>query len=347
MKILNYLLIFLPLSLLAEYLHFGSIWVFVFSLLAILPLAEIMGQATEELSKKMGSTVGSLLNATFGNAAELILAIFALQRGLTELVKATITGSIISNILLVLGLSVLVGGIRYKTQVFNRHIAGTSATVMALVVIGLLLPAIFYHSLPAMPLSTAKTMSLIVGLILFSAYAANLFFSLHTHRDLFLPGEEEGPPTPRSGRRAIIILLLATIFIAWESELLIGSLEPVLEDLGWSRLFMGVIIIPLIGNAAEHMIAVVMAAKNRVDLALGITIGSSAQIALFVAPLLLFIGLAMGQPLTLIFNPFEVSAIAASILIVNLISRDGEVNWFEGFLLLATYLIIAIGFYFT
>lgn len=350
MKWLNWMLIFVPISIALELMHLNPNLIFWTSCLAILPLAGIMGEATEEISKCSGPGLGGLLNATFGNAAELIITIIALKAGMFELVKASLTGSIIGNILLVLGLSIFMGGLRYKRQRFNTMIAGTNASMLLLAVIALLVPAIFMHSVGLGEGSVvSQKLSFGVALVLIATYVLSLYFSFGTHREIIRGTtecelEREMPKWSRN--KAIFILLLATIFVALESEFLVGSVEHVVAQAGLSEFFIGIIIIPIIGNAAEHGAAVIMAMKNRMDLSLGIAVGSSTQIALFVSPLLVFISIILSQPMDLIFNPFEITAIAVAVMIANLISLDGESNWFEGAQLLAAYVIIALAFFY-
>ncbi|MDI3281325.1 MAG: calcium/proton exchanger [Bacillota bacterium] len=348
MQLLNLLLLFLPVSLFLEASHAPAVWIFLTSALAILPLAALMGRATEEVSHAAGPSLGGFLSATFGNAAELILLLFALRAGLLELVKASITGAIISNLLLILGLSLLLGGLRYQTQEFNGRAAGVHSAMLFLAVIGLVLPAIFSHATGHMPFTRVEGLSLAVAAVLMATYVLSLLFSLRTHRSLFAPvdaGEEVAGPR-WTLRRSLLILAATTVAVAWESEILVGSLKEVMATWGLTELFLGVIVIPLISNAAEHASAVLMAARNRMDLALSIAVGSSTQIALFVAPLLIFVSLAFGRPMTFIFNAFELAALAAAVLIANLISLDGETNWLEGVQLLAAYAIIGAAFYF-
>jgi len=349
MNWLNVMLIFIPISIVLEFLHLNPSLIFWSSCLAILPLAGIMGEATEEISKCSGPGVGGLLNATFGNAAELIITIFALKAGMFELVKASLTGSIIGNILLVLGLSVFLGGLKHKRQRFNTMIAGTNASMLLLAVIALLVPAVFMHSIGTKGAAqVSQGLSFGVALVLMATYVLSLYFSFWTHRDVIrgMECEMEREMPKWSRNKAIFILLVATVFVALESEFLVGSVEHVVASVGLSEFFIGIIIIPIIGNAAEHGAAVIMAMKNRMDLSLGIAVGSSTQIALFVAPLLVFISILFNNPMDLIFNPFEITAIAVSVMIANLISLDGESNWFEGAQLLAAYIIIALAFFY-
>lgn len=349
MKILNSLLIFIPISIALSLAEASPNLIFLAACLAILPLAGIMGEATEEISKSLGPSLGGLLNATFGNAAELIITFFALKQGMLELVKASLTGSIIGNILLVLGLSILMGGLKHKKQRFNSMVAGTNASMLMLAVIGLLVPAIFMHSIGDKAASQCtQALSFGVALILMTTYILSLYFSFGTHRDIIrgMEGERQREIPKWSKGKAIFILILATIFVVLESEFLVGSVEYVVSSKGLSEAFIGIIIIPLIGNAAEHGAAVIMAIKDRMDLSLGIAVGSSTQIALFVAPLLVLISFILNKPMDLVFNSFEVTSIAVAVTIANLISLDGESNWFEGVQLLGAYLIIALAFFY-
>src|SRR5437588_135647 len=348
---LNLLLVFVPISVVLELVHGPPLAIFITACLAIIPLAGLMGNATDELSKHLGPTIGGLLNATFGNATELIITLFAIQRGLLEVVKASIAGSIIGNILLVLGAAVLAGGLRYAHQTFNQAAAAMHSSMLVLAVTALLVPAFFIQVHPG-PLNgeealRAEALSLWVGGILILVYLAGLIFSLRTHQSYFTTGEEldEEPPL-WSKRRALSVLAIATAGVALDSEFLVGTVEPVTQRLGLTQMFIGVIIVPIIGNAAEHATAIVMAMRNKMDLSLQIAIGSSTQIALFVAPLLVFISLAMGHPMNFLFNSFELISIAMAVAIACVISLDGETHWLEGLQLLAAYFIIAVAFFF-
>lgn len=349
MKFVNYLLIFVPISLVLEMLKSNPSFIFLAACLSIIPLAGLMGESTEEISKYAGSGVGSILNATFGNATELIICFFALKEDLSSIIKASLTGSFIGNVLLVMGLSMFLGGIKHKTQQFNKIVTGTNAAMLTLAVIALLVPAIFLHSVGGTSLKTVSyPLSLGVSLILIVIYVLSLYFSFGTHKDLIRAVDEvSDQDEPRwSRRKAVFLLLLSTGLIALESEFLVKSIQYVVYNWGLSEVFIGIIIIPIIGNAAEHGAAVIMAMKNRMDLSLGIAIGSSTQIALFVAPLLVLFSRLLSKPMDLIFNPLEVTAIAVAVTIANLISLDGKSNWFEGIQLLAAYLIIALAFFY-
>ena len=347
---LNWLLIFVPVAIGLEFLRPEShALIFLAACLAIVPLAGWLGRATEELSHHTGEAIGGLLNATFGNAAELIIAIMALRKGLYAVVKASLTGSIIGNILLVLGAAVLAGGIRHKEQRFNAVGARAQSTLLTLAAVGLIMPAAFLYLAGAQARVTEATLSLDISFVLLMAYAANLFFSLHTHKALFAaeaeqPESETHHPGPA---RSVAMLIGATALIAWISEILVGSVEPAAASFGMTSIFIGVIVVAVIGNAAEHSTAVMFALKNRMELAMGIAIGSSLQMALFVAPLLVILSHFIGpRPMDLVFTPAEVLAVFLSVLITSQIASDGESNWLEGLLLLAVYFIFAAVFYF-
>jgi Ca2+:H+ antiporter len=352
---LDALLIFIPLAAILHYTHGAPLWTFIVSGLAIIPLAGWMGKATESLAERLGAGIGGLLNATFGNAAEMIIAFQGLRAGLTEVVKASLTGSILGNILLVFGLSVLAGGLKYKNQKFNRTAASMSATLMGLSAIGLLVPAVFHWvTRGAMPptgpdgqAQAEANISLEISVVLFITYILSLIFALRTHKDLYLgTSEAHEEASPMSLRRAVIILVVATALVAWMSEILVHAVEPASKTVGLTEIFVGVIVVAIIGNAAEHSTAVLMAIKNQMDLAYHIAVGSSMQIALFVAPVLVFLSYAIGQPMNLLFTTFEVITVGLAVAIVSLVAVDGESNWMEGVMLLAVYVIFAIAFFF-
>jgi Ca2+:H+ antiporter len=334
-----------PLAVVLGLVHAPAAVVFLAAALAIVPLASLMGLATEELAARTGPTVGGLMNATLGNAAEVIIAVFALKAGLIDLVKASLTGSIIGNLLLILGLSLFVGGLRYQTQSFSRQNAGMNASLLALATVGLVVPALFDATHPAGDPIVLGRLSEAVAVVLMLVYLLSLLFSLKTHRSLFRPAGDHEPPR-WSMRRAITMLVVATVLVAWLSEILVGATEETIATLGVSEFFLGIIIIPLVGNAAEHGAAVMMAAKNKMDLSFSIAVGSSTQVALFVAPLLVFVSLILGNPMDLAFNAFEVVAVALGVGVVTVISLDGESNWLEGAQLLAVYVILAAAFFF-
>jgi Ca2+:H+ antiporter len=336
------LLLAVPASFAAAQLHAPALLVFVLACVAVLPLAGAMGDATEHLAVRTGPTMGGFLNATFGNAAELIIAIVALRAGLVELVKASITGSILGNLLLILGLSLAAGGTKKETLTFNRTAASMSAGMLALAVVGLVFPALFHSVHPVGSEATELRISEGVGLILLATYGASLLFSMKTHKRLF--GGEPHPldAEPWPVGKALLVLGIATFGVAFESEILVHAVEEVTTTLGWSETFLGLIIIPIIGNAAEHSTAVIVARKGQTDLALQIALGSSTQVALLIAPVLVFVGVALGQPMNLAFSTFEVAAVGLATLVVSISVQDGESNWFEGVQLLAVYLMVAV-----
>jgi Ca2+:H+ antiporter len=338
------LLIFAPLAIAAELLHASPTLVFALASLGVIPLAGLIGEATEELATHTGPRLGGLLNATLGNAAELIITIFAIRAGLLELVKASITGSILGNLLLVLGLSILAGGLKNGTQRFDRSQAGLNATMLILAVIAILVPSIFGHAIEP-DHHAVELLSESVAVVMIVVYGLGVLYSFTTGE--IDPLSHEGVDVTRwSVRTSLLVLLVSTLGIAWLSEVLVGSVEHVTESLGWSEFFVGIIIVPIVGNVAEHLVAVEVAIKNRMELSLAISLGSSLQIALFVAPVLVFISLLMGNPMDLVFNEFELIALAAASLIAALVALDGESNWLEGAQLLVVYVILAIAFFF-
>jgi Ca2+:H+ antiporter len=349
---LSLLLVFIPIGLLLELMHASPVLVFAASAGAIVPLAGHMGKATEHLAERTGPGVGGLLNATFGNAAELIIALMALQRGLHDVVKASITGSIVGNVLLVLGLSALCGGLRYERQIFNRTAAGVGSTLLALSAIGLLVPALFHQIVVRQQVTYERELSLDIAIVLFLTYLLSLVFSLRTHKHLYMPDTPHSTQDATlntaawSVRRAVVVLLLATVGVAVMSELLVGAVEHTAHVLGMTEVFVGVILVAIIGNAAEHSTAVLMAMKNQMELAINIAVGSSAQVAMFVAPVLVFLSYLFDQPMDLLFTRLEVAAVALSVWILSLIAQDGESHWLEGVQLLALYAMLAVAFYF-
>lgn len=346
------LLVFIPISIVGHFLHWSEAFIFITAGLAIIPLAGFMGTATEEIAVVLGPNLGGLLNATFGNATELILAFIALKSGLVQVVKATLSGSIIGNLLLVMGFAMFFGGLRYKEQNFQPKVARLNASSMNLAVIALLLPTAVQYTSTGLSNSTIQNLSIAVAIVLISVYLLTLLFAMKTHSYLYDVGmaenENEEEETPHKPNLVLWVgvLLIVTLGVAVESELLVESLEEATEVLGLPALFTGVIFLPIIGNAAEHATAVTVAMKDKMDLSVSVAVGSSLQIALFVAPVLVLAGWVIGQPMDLNFNPFELVAVAVSVLIANSISSDGNSNWLEGVLLLATYVVIGIAFYF-
>jgi len=364
LKFLRYLLVFLPLAVVAEVLGWNPLLIFSFSCLALVPLAGLLGEATEELAIHTGPKIGGLLNATLGNAAELIITIVALSDGKLDLVKASITGSILGNLLLILGASLLLGGLKNGVQRFDRGLSGMSATMMTLAIIGLIVPTLFelLHEIQIGRVDVFNTnvndpalnrLSLGVAALLIVLYVLSLIWTFQTpereeHSGIDDHSEEEAAHKAKWGvPLSVGVLAASTVAIVFLSEFLVGAVEPVVESLGISELFLGVIIIPIVGNVAEHIVGVQVAIKNKMNLSLSISLGSSMQVALFVAPLLVFISLLFGPELTLFFSLFEVAALTMAVLSATLVSVDGESNWLEGAQLLAVYLIAALGFYFT
>jgi Ca2+:H+ antiporter len=318
--------------------------VFFLAAVSVLPLAKYIGESTEELASRTSPAVGGLLNASFGNATELIIGIFALKAGLIDVVKASIAGSVIGTLLLVLGLAMFLGGWGREKQTFNKTGILAQSSTLFLATIALIVPAIFSETGAEAASSTVQNLSLLVSLVLICMYGASLLFSLHTHKHLYR--EDVGKYLPRrSTGRAVATLIAATAVVAWVSDILVNSIEPLVVRLGWSQLFIGVIFVAVIGNAAEHITAVSVARKNRMDLAIQISIGSATQMVLIVAPVLVLLGVLTGQPMNLIFNSFELVAMVLAVVIVNFIVQDGESNWFEGLQLLAAYAIMAIAFF--
>lgn len=346
MSLADLLLLGIPVALWAEYFGHQPLIAFIASALAVLRLAGWMGRATEQVAIHSGPRLGGFLNGTFGNAAELIIIILALQKGLFEVVKASITGAILGNALLVLGAASLAGGIKYKEQTFNRNNVRLNLSLMFVAVAALVIPAIFHQGAHAISTKSVEYLSLLAAAALFLTYIASLFFSFKTHAHLFHTSAGHDEKADWSKGKAYGVLALATVLVVLMSEILVSSLEPVLHTLGWSELFVGVIVVALVGNAAEHSSAIVMARRNRMDVAVEIAIGSTTQIALFVAPVGVFVSWLFGRPMSLEFIPAELVAILVSVLTVNQVTRDGETNWLEGVMLLAAYLIMATAFYF-
>jgi Ca2+:H+ antiporter len=341
---LDWFLVLVPVAILLEVAGGPDLAIFLASAGAIVPLAGLIGRSTEQLALHVGPRVGGLINATFGNVTELIIAFFLILDDRIEVVKASLTGSILGNLLLVLGLSFLLGGLKHKEQEFSARAASVHATSLVLAVTGLLMPAIFAHG-QHRSLIEREVVSGTVAAVLIALYLAALAFTLITHEHLFrTPDEGERPAWTRG--RAVGVLLVATGFVALMSEFLVSSLDPAIEAMGLSEAFVGLILIPIIGNAAEHSSAVMFALRNKVDVTLEIAIGSSTQIALFVAPALVFLSLLIGHPMDFVFSTFEVAAVALSTVLVFMISVDGRSNWLEGAQLVGAYVIMAISFYF-
>jgi Ca2+:H+ antiporter len=364
-NILNLFLIFVPLPIIGAYCHWPSSVIFVTACLGIVPLAGLMGKATEVLADRAGAGVGALLNATFGNACELIIAIAALRAGLIDVVEASITGSIIGNILLVLGASILAGGLKYQTQYFNRTAASTSATLLALAAISLTVPAVSHLAHSSSLLTSAASganlhkisqineyhLALAIAGVQLATYVLSLIFSLKTHKQLYTSSDsekDEAMGTHGWGVKvALAVLLVATVAVAVLSEHLVQAVEETAQQMGISHVFIGVILVAIVGNAAEHSTAILMALRNKMDLAINIALGSGSQVALLVAPIIVFTGYFIGKPLDLCFSEMELLAIVVSVIILAFVATDGECNWLEGVQLLAVYFILGAAFFFS
>jgi len=347
---LNLLLLFVPAAVALDLLHASPLLIFIASALAIAPLASVLGESTGVLAAYSGPAVGGILSATMGNATEMIIAFFALHAGHINVVKASLSGSIIGNLLLVLGLSLVAGGIRNPVQRFARSTSAMNSTMLMIAVAALVMPAVFnlaiFGTLQHRDVNL-EHLSLWTSGVLILLYLLNLLFVFRTHRSVFQSQQHADQDEQKTSRgQAIVSLALATALIAWMSEILVAQIAPVTRALGMTELFVGVIVVALVGNAAENSTAIIMARRNKMDLSMAIATGASTQIALFVAPVLVFLSFAIGHPMTLVFNGFEIAAIVLSVLIVEMISSDGETNWFEGAQLLAVYAIVAVAFYF-
>ena len=348
MKFLYPLLIFLPVAVIGKFVGFSEPILFACSALAIIPMAGLMGKSTDVISCYTGQRIGGLLNATFGNATELIIAFVAMKAGLFDVVKASLAGSVIGNILLVLGMSMLAGGIKHKTQRFSRLSLNNTASMLLFAVLGLSIPAIFTHTMPEESLTTQfEGLSVIIAILMLIVYGMQFVFSFVTHKALFeetLMGDDEEKPL-MSLKAAIGLLVVATICIAILSEIFVGTVEPMAESVGLSKTFVGIILVPIIGNAAEHSTAIIMAVKDKMNAAIEIALGSSLQIILFVIPVLVLLSLFF-TPMSIVFTPFELVAVAASVLIADRVAADGESNWLEGLQLVCVYIIIGAAFFF-
>src|ERR687894_63161 len=355
-----YLLVpFIPAAVALELAHAEATVIFITSALGVIPTAALMGRATEELAARSGPGIGGFLNVTFGNAPELIIAFFALNEGLQEVVKASLIGSILGNILLVMGAAMFIGGRKRERQRFDRTAANVTALMLLLAVVAMIMPAVFQlvqgeglprpdeqaHNYP----SDVEQLSVGVAIVLLATYLAGLLFSLRTHKDLFNPSHaaEDHVAEPWSVRKSVIMLALAGVAVGVMSEILVGSISEASETIGLSPFFVGVIVVAIVGNAAEHWVAIYFAARDKMDLAVNIAIGSSAQIALFAAPVLVLLSFVVGPfPMALVFNGLELGAIVLAILIANQVTQEGESTWFEGLQLLAVYAVLALVFFF-
>ena len=367
-SILYLLIIFTPIAVALEFIHADHIIIFVIAAIALIPLAKLIGDATEHLSIHYGSSLGSLLNVTFGNAAEIIIAIVAINAGLLDLVKASISGAILGNILLIFGLSILAGGFKYKEQFFNRENVGLQASMLFLAIIGLAVPTVLANTVNLEDGGggdgvnienqvSVQILSDLLAFLLLAVYIAGIIFTFFTHKQIFTQSvskehrqeEEEikeNHITHWSKKKSFLLLGLSMAGVIVVSEILVGSVEATTEEFGFGELFVGAIIVGIVGNAAEHSSAIILARKGKIDLSIGIAAGSGTQIALFVVPILVIAGIIMNKPFTLVFTLFELATIFLAAIILNLISHDGKSNWFEGVMLTVVYIIIAIGFFF-
>lgn len=341
-RVLYALLVFVPIALALHFLGTYDLAVFIFSTLSIIPLAKLLGDSTEVLAGHYNPTVGALLNATFSNAPEIFISVAAISVSLPVIVLASLTGSILGNVLLVLGMSLVAGGIKHKELKFESFPFGLQASMLFIAIIGLAIPTIF-------SISSGKIvvyLSDILAIVLISVYALGLLFTFSTHRDLFTVVSKENQIPQWSSQRSLIILGVSTVTVALMSELLVSTIVPVIRDLGVNAIFLGAVVIGIIGNVPEHLTAVQMALKNKVDITIGIASGSGAQVAIFVTPLLVLISALQGHALALIFTPFELIGMFAAAMILIIVSYDGRSNWFEGVQLIAVYVVLAAGFYF-
>ena len=344
---LYWLTVLVPVALILAWRGAAPTWVLVTSALGMIPMAGLIGEATEALASRTGPRIGGLLNATLGNAAELIITVVAIREGLLELVKASITGSILGNLLMVLGLSMFLGGLKHGVQAFDRAKASADSILLVLAVVALSIPSLFAQATGGLGDVGTEALSLGVSALMLLLYGLGIYQSLRAPQSpLTRPSAESVAHHPHWTLRAALgILIVATVGVAWLSEVLVAQVEPVVLELGISEFFMGVILIPIVGNVAEHLVAVTVAMKNHMSLSIEIAVGSSLQIALFVVPVLVFVSLLLGHPLTLVFNEFELVALVGGVLIAALVSSDGEANWLEGAELAAVYLMLALAFF--
>lgn len=373
-----FLLIFVPIAVILELVHAEHIVLFVVAALGLIPLAKLIGDSTEHLAAYYGSTLGSLLNVTFGNAAEIIIGVVSINAGLLDLVKASITGAILGNILLIFGLSIIAGGFKYKEQFFNRQNTGVQSSMLFLAVIGLAVPTVLAATtLKPVDVSSQIKLQILsdsLAFLLLAVYIAGIIFTVFTHKHLFFAQPPVEVQTEMEGRKRLslgrketekegeveeewnhkrwgkkksfVLLGISMAGVIIVSEILVGSVEATTKEFGFGELFVGVVIIGIVGNAAEHTSAIILARKGKIDLSIGIAAGSGTQIALFVVPILVIAGIIIGKPVTLVFTIFELVSIFLAAIILNLIAHDGKSNWFEGLMLTTVYVIIAIGFYF-
>jgi len=351
MKYLYVLLVFVPLSIAGRYLHFDEGLVFIATCLGIVPLAVIIGDATEQFALYAGPKIGGLLNATMGNVPELLIGIFAVKAGLYKLVLASLAGSILGNTLLVLGFSVLVGGIKYKYQHFNMAIARSNLTMLAFAAVSMIISFSFSYAEAGDPTSgfSVSVLTLCIACTLLIVYIFGLVFSLLTHRNVFTQHEDKSDAFPEEPKmslsKALIVLASATFFVAIESEILVATVETTIKKFNLSEVFVGIILIPILGNVAEHASAVLMAAKNKIDISIEIAVGSSMQIALFVAPVLVIFSFILHNPMLYVFKPFELIALVTGIVMSIYVFMDGKTNWLEGLLLISVYSMLGVAFF--
>ncbi|MGB0003096.1 MAG: calcium/proton exchanger [Nitrososphaeraceae archaeon] len=354
-SVIYFLLVFAPIAVVLNLVGADHLILFAMAIIGLIPLAKLIGDSTEHLATHYGATLGSLLNVTFGNAAEIIISVVAINAGLIELVKASITGSILGNIMLIFGLSLIAGGVKHKEQIFNRENAGLQSSLIFLAIIGLAIPTILSTTVlkPIDLVSQLKLQILsdVLAIVLICVYVAGILFTFFTHKHLFVaPGGAdevlEMNHNRWSKRKSFLILGASMVGVVAVSEILVGSVEETSKQFGFGELFVGAIIVGIVGNAAEHSSAILLARKGKIDLSIGIAAGSGTQIALFVVPILVMVGIILGQPFTLEFTLYELATLFLAASIMNLIAHDGKSNWFEGIMLTAVYLIIAIGFYF-
>ena len=341
------LLIFAPAAVALELLHVDNFLVFIFAAIALIPFAKLIGDSTEHLSEHYGPTLGSLLNATFGNAAEIIIGVVAISGGLIDLVKASITGSILGNILLVFGLSLVAGGLK-KEQFFNKENTGFQSSMLFLAIIGLAIPTIISSTVES---GKIQILSDIVAFLLLAVYILGIVFTFVTHKHLFEPFRKEEEKEQERHRvwtkkKSFLLLIISMVSVIIVSEVLVHSVEAAIKKFGFSELFVGAIVVGIVGNVAEHSSAIILARKDKLDLSIGIAAGSGTQVALFVVPVLVIAGIIMGRPFSLVFTILELAAVFLAAIILNLIAHDGKSNWFEGIMLTVVYMIIAIGFFF-
>jgi Ca2+:H+ antiporter len=350
-----FLLVFAPIAVVLNLVGADHLILFAMAIIGLIPLAKLIGDSTEHLATHYGATLGSLLNVTFGNAAEIIISVVAINAGLIELVKASITGSILGNIMLIFGLSLIAGGVKHKEQIFNRENAGLQSSLIFLAIIGLAIPTILSTTV-LKPIDLVNQLKIqilsdVLAIVLICVYVAGILFTFFTHKHLFVaPGGAdevlEMNHNRWSKRKSFLILGASMVGVVAVSEILVGSVEETSKQFGFGELFVGAIIVGIVGNAAEHSSAILLARKGKIDLSIGIAAGSGTQIALFVVPILVMVGIILGQPFTLEFTLYELATLFLAAIIMNLIAHDGKSNWFEGIMLTAVYLIIAIGFYF-